>query len=221
MGGLTPQHAPRLKVSAPSRDLLGALVPLPREGPPLPQLSRGALEQGLPPGPHPERSRPLSPGLRTRSPELPLPQGHPVTSGSAVTGGLTLELDPRPRSDQAEGQGPGAAGQEGGPHHGVPFPSCPGSRRRPVGGRQAARPGSPGPVPPRLNSPTRPSLICPLGGAASLVRFSPATVPVEDWPPPGPGLCVPSRLQDPPHCHSGEDDAAYPGGGRCWSEGEP
>lgn len=107
--------------------------------------SRNALKPGVPlaPGPHPERSRPLSPGLSPRSLEPPSPWGHRVTPGAAVTGGLTLEQDPRPWRDQAGGQGPGAAEQEGGPHPCAPFPFCPGSRRRPVGGRRAARPGSP------------------------------------------------------------------------------
>lgn len=207
MEGPTPQHAPRLEVSAHSRDVLGAVVPLPREVPashpgmPWSQVFLPPPPQLL--GPVQKGTSPASPEFSTRSLGPPSPPGCRVTSGAAVTGGLTLEQDPRPWRDQAGRQGPGAAEQEGGPHHRTPFPSCLGSCRHPVGGQGAPRPGSAGPVLPRTELTHTARFDPPTGWGCVLSEVVPGAGAwgglASSWPG---HPCVPGRIQDPPHCLS-------------------
>lgn len=165
-GGSDPTACSQARGQRSFQGRAGGCCPPPQGG--ACQPSRYALEPGLPaaptsaPGSCPERNLPRFPRVQHRSLGPPSPPGCRVTSGAAVTGGLTLEQDPKPWGDQAGGQGPGAAEQEGGPHHRTPFPSCPGSRRHPVGGRGAPRPGSAG-------------LVLPQTELAHTARFDPPT----------------------------------------------
>lgn len=160
--------------------------------------SRNTLEQGLPGllGPIPPRGATSN------------PQGSaPGPLSCLHLGPQSLEQDPRPRSCGARGQS---------------SLQCPLSLL-PSGQTRASQARKPGASPTAHGQAHTGLFDLPSGWGCILREVCPGDCawrsPASSWPERP--VSVASRVQDPPHCLSGEDDAGHPEGGAYWPEVGP